>query len=99
MPIGVLISGETPATNPPRPRWGRVQPEINEQDGNEWEDLDDEGGNALSCWVIRPKMNNIFADLLSSLPEELVTVLAEKQHVRIEWIVSTGHSSPENFWY
>jgi hypothetical protein len=29
-------------------------------------------------------MNNIFADLLSSLPEELVTVLAEKQHVRIE---------------
>ena len=44
-------------------------------------------------------MNNIFADLPSSLPEELVTVLAENQHVRIERIVSTGHSSPENFWY
>ena len=44
-------------------------------------------------------MNNIFADLPSSLPEELVTVLAENQHVRIEQIVSTGHSNPENSWY
>ena len=44
-------------------------------------------------------MNNIFADLPFSLPEELVTVLAENQHVRIERIVSTGHSSPEDVWY
>ena len=44
-------------------------------------------------------MNNIFADLPSSLPEELVTVLVENQHGRIERIVSTGRSSPENFWY
>jgi cupin 2 domain-containing protein len=31
--------------------------------------------------------------------EELVTVLAEGRHVRIERIVSTGHASPDGFWY
>ena len=40
-------------------------------------------------------MNNIFADL----PEELVEVLAENKHVRIERIESTGHASPDGFWY
>jgi cupin 2 domain-containing protein len=44
-------------------------------------------------------MKNLFADLPAALPEELVEVLAEDQHVRIERIVSTGHASPEGFWY
>ncbi len=44
-------------------------------------------------------MNNLFANLPTRLPEELVTILAESQHVRIERIISTGHSSPEGFWY
>ena len=44
-------------------------------------------------------MNNLFADLPTALPEELVTVLAENQHVRIERMVSTVHVSPEGFWY
>lgn len=44
-------------------------------------------------------MNNLFADLPTALPDELVEVLAENQHVRIERIVSTGHASPEGFWY
>jgi cupin 2 domain-containing protein len=44
-------------------------------------------------------MNNLFADLPSSLVEELVTVIAANRHVRIERIVSTGHRSAENFWY
>ncbi len=44
-------------------------------------------------------MNNLFTDLPTTLPEELVEVLAENQHVRIERIVSTGHASPEGFWY
>jgi len=44
-------------------------------------------------------MSNLFDDLPSQLPEELVTVLAENQNVRIERIVSTGQSSPEGFWY
>lgn len=43
--------------------------------------------------------DNLFADLPTTLPEELVEVLAKNQHVRIERIVSTGHSSPESFWY
>lgn len=44
-------------------------------------------------------MNNLFANLSTALPEELVTVLTESQHVRIKRIVSTGHCSPEDFWY
>lgn len=44
-------------------------------------------------------MKNLFADLPDSLPEELTEVLAEHQHIRIERIVSTGHASPEGFWY
>lgn len=46
-------------------------------------------------------MNNLFADLPADLklPEELVEVLSESKHVRIERIVSTGHASPEGFWY
>lgn len=44
-------------------------------------------------------MNNLSADLPTTLPEELVEVLAKNQHVRIERIVSTGHASPEGFWY
>ncbi len=42
---------------------------------------------------------NLFRDLPTSLPEELVETLLQTNHVRIERIVSTGQSSPENFWY
>ena len=44
-------------------------------------------------------MNNLFANLPSKLPEELVDVLAENKHVRIERIISTGQASPDGFWY
>lgn len=44
-------------------------------------------------------MNSLFADLPTALPEELVEILAESHHVRIERLVSTGHASPEGFWY
>ena len=44
-------------------------------------------------------MNNLFAKLPNDLPEELVEVLAESKHVRIERIVSTGQASPDGFWY
>jgi cupin 2 domain-containing protein len=44
-------------------------------------------------------VNNLFADLPIDLPKELVEVLAESRHVRIERIVSTGHASPEGFSY
>ncbi|MCH2213230.1 MAG: cupin domain-containing protein [Fuerstiella sp.] len=44
-------------------------------------------------------MNNLFEEIPNSLPKELVEVLAENSDVRIERIVSTGHSSPADFWY
>lgn len=45
-------------------------------------------------------MANLFNDLPATRrPEELVEVLAENGHLRIERIVSTGHASPEGFWY
>ena len=44
-------------------------------------------------------MANLFDDLPASFPEELVEVLAENKHIRIERIVSTGQASPESFWY
>ncbi|MBT8042179.1 MAG: cupin domain-containing protein [Pontiella sp.] len=42
---------------------------------------------------------NLFKEIPDELPEELVTVLAESEGVRIERIVSDGHASPEGFWY
>ena len=42
---------------------------------------------------------NLFADLPTQLPNELIDVLAQTGQVRIERIVSTGHSSPPDFWY
>ncbi len=42
---------------------------------------------------------NLFADLPDDLPEELFDQLAVGGNVRIERIVSTGHSSPDGFWY
>ena len=44
-------------------------------------------------------MNNLFTNIPTDLPEELVEVLAENKHIRIERIISTGHASPEGFWY
>lgn len=44
-------------------------------------------------------MPNIFAEISASLPNELVEVLSNTARVRIERIVSHGHSSPPNFWY
>ncbi len=42
---------------------------------------------------------NLFEDIPERLPEELVDVLAENAHVRIERIVSAGQGSPDGFWY
>ena len=42
---------------------------------------------------------NLLADLPKSLPEELIEKLVATKHVRIERIVSTGHSSPPGYWY
>ena len=42
---------------------------------------------------------NFFADISSELPQELVQTLLTKPGLRIERIVSRGHSSPERFWF
>jgi cupin 2 domain-containing protein len=44
-------------------------------------------------------MSNLFTSLPTDLPKELTEVLAESKSVRIERIVSTGHVSPEGFWF
>ncbi|MFG0265937.1 MAG: cupin domain-containing protein [Rhodopirellula sp. JB055] len=42
---------------------------------------------------------NLFDDVPTNLPSELVNVLAEGQSVRIERIVSTGHTTEPGKWY
>ncbi|WP_013630239.1 cupin domain-containing protein [Rubinisphaera brasiliensis] len=44
-------------------------------------------------------MPNLFHNLPTNLPEELIEVLAQNEQVRIERIVSTGQRSDEGFWY
>lgn len=44
-------------------------------------------------------MANLFDNLPKALPAELVEVLAENPGVRIERIVSVGHTSPNDWWY
>ena len=42
---------------------------------------------------------NLFEGLAASMPAEMVDVLVQAPSVRIERIVSTGHASPDGFWY
>lgn len=44
-------------------------------------------------------MQNLFVNVPTDLTEELVEVLEQNEHVRIERIVSNGQSSPAGFWY
>lgn len=43
--------------------------------------------------------SNLFAGIPSHLPDELYITLLDAAKVRIERIVSHGHTSPEGFWY
>ena len=42
---------------------------------------------------------NLFADIPEYLPEELFSVLARGNNVRVERIVSRGQTSPTTGWY
>src|SRR5689334_20885852 len=42
---------------------------------------------------------NLFADIPNRIPTELITILLNAGHARIERIVSQGHTSPPDFWY
>ncbi|HEU5118420.1 MAG TPA: cupin domain-containing protein [Isosphaeraceae bacterium] len=48
---------------------------------------------------MNPELSNLFSKIPADLPEELIQTLLNTQSVRIERIVSLGHSSPEVFWY
>jgi len=45
------------------------------------------------------KWNNIFEAIPDDLKEERFETLINSRHVRIERIVSKGHTSPESGWY
>ncbi len=45
------------------------------------------------------KNNNIFDDVPSEIPEEIIREIFTGGSIRIERIISKGHSSPEDFWY
>ncbi|CAK2840310.1 cupin 2 domain-containing protein [Vibrio crassostreae] len=44
-------------------------------------------------------MPNIYADIPSSLPNEMFNALISNENIRVERILSHGHSSPEEGWY
>lgn len=44
-------------------------------------------------------MFNLLRDIANVLPEEQVDAVLRADNLRIERIVSRGHSSPEGFWY
>ena len=44
-------------------------------------------------------MGSLFKDIPADLAEELFESICSTENVKIERIVSKGHSSPEGFWY
>ena len=42
---------------------------------------------------------DLFTDFPAELPEEFIQTLLSTPTIRVERIVSRGHSSPEGFWY
>ena len=50
--------------------------------------------------VFKPMIKkNIFENIPKSIPDELAEVISENGDIRIERIVSKGHSSDSGFWY
>jgi cupin 2 domain-containing protein len=46
-----------------------------------------------------PRRGSLHDDIPAALPDELFTVLATGDGVRVERIVSRGHASPPGHWY
>ena len=44
-------------------------------------------------------MKSLFSNIPTSLPEEVTETLLDAASVKIERIVSHGHTSPQDFWY
>lgn len=43
--------------------------------------------------------NNIFSDLPASLDQEVFEDILKRENIRIERIISLGHSAPETGWF
>lgn len=43
--------------------------------------------------------NNIFSDLPASLEQEVFEDILNRENIRIERIISQGHSAPETGWF
>lgn len=48
---------------------------------------------------MNPRMGNLFNEIPSDLPEELLETLVDRDAVRVERIVSRGHVTPAGQWY
>jgi cupin 2 domain-containing protein len=44
-------------------------------------------------------MGSLFETIPAELPDEIFETLCETERVKIERIVSSGHASPDGFWY
>jgi len=44
-------------------------------------------------------MNNLFSDIPSQLPDEVFETIVSKSGIRIERILSDGHSTEDGEWY
>ena len=44
-------------------------------------------------------VRNLFNDIPEKSDQEFLDILLQKDSIKVERIVSRGHSSPENFWY
>lgn len=49
--------------------------------------------------AVSSNSENLFSNIPSSLPAELLETILSRPNVRIDRIVSQGHSSPKDFWY
>ncbi len=45
------------------------------------------------------EVKNFFETTSDKLPEELIEIISHNDSVKIERIISEGHSSPPGFWY
>lgn len=44
-------------------------------------------------------VKNLFNDIPEKSDQEFLDILLQKDSIKVERIISRGHSSPENFWY
>lgn len=48
---------------------------------------------------MQKQLNNIYKQIQSNIPDELFEIISENENIKIERIISDGHSTPEDYWY